>query len=99
MSVPTPAQFDTFLQQHGVSLMGSGLPESLHRRLYSKLVAEVFDAGEYFEFRRHGETGANSLVISRPLDKHADVFLIDHAWSFRLRDARQQVNRFLFAGK
>ncbi len=68
-------------------------------RLHEKLLAEVFDAGESFCF--HEETGALVVAIEevlaaiytspQGLKADTDVWLIDHAWTYRADDARAMV--------
>ncbi|CAI5528220.1 unnamed protein product, partial [Closterium sp. Naga37s-1] len=56
-------------------------------------MAERFDAGSRFAIEEV-EGGRQRRVVLTPggqgLDAHGDVFLVDHAWSFRLGQAREQ---------
>ncbi|GJP52826.1 hypothetical protein CLOM_g11914 [Closterium sp. NIES-68] len=57
-------------------------------------MAERFDAGSRFAIEEV-EGGRQRRVVLTPggqgLDAKGDVFLVDHAWSFRLGQAREQL--------
>lgn len=81
-----------FESVHGVLLASAGLPGSLWRKLYEKLKDEVLDGGRVFEIEEcEGGLQRRLLLACERLGQCEDVFLIDHAWSFRLSQARQQV--------
>lgn len=84
--------YDDFVKVHGLLLTASGLPQSLHRKLFSKLSSETFDGGSYFQIEPCEDGPQRRLVLtSESMPKDSDVFLIDHAWTFRLSDAYKQV--------
>ncbi|XP_044982816.1 tubulin--tyrosine ligase-like protein 12 [Hordeum vulgare subsp. vulgare] len=85
--------FEDFARVHQFLLIAAGVPPSLHRRLYRKLADEVFDGGESFSVEPCEEGRQRRLVLASgaPLGSEADVFLVDHAWSFRLSDALKQL--------
>ena len=86
-------QYEDFIRVHEVPLLSSGLPPHLYRRLFKKLSDEIFDAGGYVRIEEV-EGGRRRLVLDADrLEKEGDVFLIDHAWSFRLSQAREQVGK------
>ena len=87
--------YEEFLKVHGLLLAASGLPESLYKLLFQKLAAETFDGGHYFQIEPC-EDGRQRrlLLISDSIPKESNVFLIDHAWTFRLSDAYKQVLTF-----
>ncbi|WOL02637.1 tubulin--tyrosine ligase-like protein 12 [Canna indica] len=91
----TPAvipDFDDFVNVHGILLASSGVPPSLYSQLFRKLSSETFDGGNFFSVEPCEEGRQRRLVLSADfLAKESDVFLIDHAWSFRLSDALQQL--------
>ncbi|CAI7869209.1 unnamed protein product [Closterium sp. NIES-53] len=74
-------------------LLATGLPRELYPRLFEKIMAERFDAGSRFAIEEV-EGGRQRRVVLTPggrgLDAQGDVFLVDHAWSFRLGQAREQ---------
>lgn len=84
--------YEDFVKVHGILLAASGLPPSLHRQLFEKLSTDTFDGGQYFEVEAVEDGRQRRLVLtSKVMDKESCVFLIDHAWTFRLDDARKQV--------
>ncbi|KAK7328821.1 hypothetical protein VNO77_22945 [Canavalia gladiata] len=85
--------YEEFAKVHALLLAASGLPEPLHRRLFEKLSGETFDGGDYFQIEPCDEGRQRRLVFtSESMTKHSDVFLIDHAWTFRLSDAYKQLH-------
>ncbi|KAL3685815.1 hypothetical protein R1sor_003837 [Riccia sorocarpa] len=77
---------------HGILLASAGLPRSLFRQLHSKLTNEIFDAGNCFEIEPCEDGRQRRLLLtSDALPKESQVFLVDHAWSFRLTEARKQL--------
>ncbi|KAJ7540971.1 hypothetical protein O6H91_10G039400 [Diphasiastrum complanatum] len=84
--------YDDFVQVHGILLASSGLPSSLYPQLFEKLAGDVFDAGSFFQIEacEGGRQRRLKLSCSTGIQKHSHVFLVDHAWSFRLTEARKQ---------
>ncbi|KAH9652707.1 tubulin--tyrosine ligase-like protein 12 [Citrus sinensis] len=84
--------YEDFVKVHGVLLAASGLPQSLHRQLFQKLTTETFDAGCYFKIEVCEDGRQRRLVLdSQSMPKESNVFLVDHAWTFRLSDAFSQL--------
>ncbi|KAL5768517.1 hypothetical protein ACOSP7_015062 [Xanthoceras sorbifolium] len=84
--------YEDFVEVHGVLLAASGLPRSLHRHLFHKLTTESFDGGAHFQIELCEEGRQRRLLLtSDSMPKHSDVFLVDHAWTFRLPDAYKQL--------
>ncbi|GMH16581.1 hypothetical protein Nepgr_018422 [Nepenthes gracilis] len=84
--------FDDFVKVHGVLLAASGIPECLYLDLFQKLLSETFDGGDYFQIEPCEEGRQRRLLLtSNFMAKESNVFLIDHAWTFRLPDARKQL--------
>lgn len=84
--------YEDFVKVHGVLFASSGLPLPLHRKLFHKLTAETFDGGNYFQVEPVEDGRQRRLVLTADfLGKDSDVFLVDHAWTFRLSDAYKQV--------
>lgn len=89
--------FEDFVKVHGVLLAASGLPQSLHRQLFQKLTTETFDAGAHFKIEVcEGGRRRRLVLSSQSMPKESNVFLVDHAWTFRLSDAFNQVPAMLF---
>jgi len=86
--------YEDFARVHAYLLAAAGIPPSLHERLYRKLADEVFDGGEVFAVEpcEGGRQRRLVLASEEPLGKESDVFLVDHAWSFRLADALKQAS-------
>ncbi|KAL5098334.1 hypothetical protein RYX36_002661 [Vicia faba] len=95
VAMATPKRIKTyedFAKVHAILLAASGLPEPLHRRLFQKLSTETFDGGEHFQIEPCEENRQRRLVLtSDSMAKDSNVFLIDHAWTFRLPDAYKQL--------
>ncbi|XP_073317315.1 uncharacterized protein [Primulina huaijiensis] len=87
--------YEDFVKVHGVLLAASGLPQSLHRKLFQKLAAEAFDGGCYFQVEPVDDGRQRRLILTaESLGKESDVFLVDHAWTFRHSDAYKQLQEF-----
>ncbi|KAG0585973.1 hypothetical protein KC19_2G053400 [Ceratodon purpureus] len=86
---------EEFVSVHGVLLASAGVPPSLHEKLFHKLSADVFDGGRLFQIEPCEGGRQRRLVLASDggLRKHEDVFLVDHAWSFRLSQARSQLEQ------
>ncbi|KAH9298585.1 hypothetical protein KI387_030267, partial [Taxus chinensis] len=81
-----------FVDVHGVLLVASGVPPPLYQQLFKKLCSETFDGGSFFQIEPCENGKQKRLVLSCPnLAADSHVFLVDHAWSFRLPDARNQL--------
>ncbi|KAG6515417.1 hypothetical protein ZIOFF_025829 [Zingiber officinale] len=93
MSAPAVIRdFDDFVKVHEILLAASGVPPTLYRQLFRKLSADTFDGGEFFTIEPcEGGRQRRLLLSVESLLRDSDVFLIDHAWSFRLPDALQQL--------
>ncbi|EOY30254.1 hypothetical protein QUC31_020351 [Theobroma cacao] len=84
--------YEDFVKVHGLLLAASGLPQSLHRKLFEKLTSETFDGGAYFEIEPCEDGRQRRLLLtSDTMPKDSNVFLVDHAWTFRLPDAYKQL--------
>lgn len=86
--------FEDFVNVHGLLLAAAGIPPSLYRKLFEKLSTETFDGGNYFQVEPVEDGRQRRLVFthSGSMEKESNVFLVDHALSFRLSDAPKQVN-------
>lgn len=84
--------YEDFVKVHGLLLTASGLPPSLQLKLFEKLSSETFDGGSFFQIEPCEEGPQRRLILtSESMAKDSNVFLIDHAWTFRLSDAYKQV--------
>ena len=77
---------------HGAQLAALAFPQHLVPVLAGKLEREEFDAGAFFTVEQL-EDGTRRCVCSAEagIDAAADVFLVDHAWSFATADAHAQL--------
>lgn len=84
--------YEEFAKVHALLLAASGLPECLHRRLFEKLSGETFDGGNHFQIEPcEGDRQRRLVLTSASMEADSEVFLVDHAWTFRLSDAYKQV--------
>lgn len=63
------------------------LPESLHRKLWQKVTFEDFDIGTVAKILKNENTECTDLMCTKDMPANSDVFLVDHAWTFRFQDA------------
>ncbi|BAT80043.1 hypothetical protein LR48_Vigan04g014200 [Vigna angularis] len=84
--------YEEFAKVHALLLVASGLPECLHRRLFEKLSGELFDGGNHFQIEPcEGGRQRRLVLTSVSMETDSEVFLVDHAWTFRLSDAYKQL--------
>ncbi|CAL8279074.1 unnamed protein product [Gadus morhua 'NCC'] len=98
--------YRNFVALHAGALRSSGIPELYWKSLFLKLSQEIYDAGEVFgimqEMEEAEEKNANPIpkftckvvVTSEDGLQASDpnsVFLVDHAWTYRVEHARQQL--------
>lgn len=86
------SSLEDFVKVHGILLAASGLPQKLYASLFRKLASDTLDGGAHFQIEPCDDARRRRLVLtSESMPKDSDVFLIDHAWTFRLPDAYKQV--------
>ena len=103
----TADDYEVFLQRHQFQLVLSNIPKHLYRRLYEKMKNEIFDSGSYFQLcpvddddeelmksfnpeRRYYVSTVADVVLDPETDENA-IFLVDHAWTYRIKDARNNL--------
>lgn len=95
------ASYEDFIDKHRNQLNASGVPELYWRKLHIKITEELFDGGETFELLRidYGDeikekTDPVWQLRSKRIVNRNDpdsIYLIDHAWTFRVENARKQL--------
>ncbi|KAK2858673.1 hypothetical protein Q5P01_003293 [Channa striata] len=77
--------FRAFVAVHAGALQSSGVPQVHWRSLYHKITNEVYDAGEVF--------GIMQIQHEEHASEPTSIFLVDHAWTYRVDHARQQLEQ------
>eukprot|EP01107_Rhizomastix_libera_P000963 TRINITY_DN11799_c0_g1_i2.p1 TRINITY_DN11799_c0_g1~~TRINITY_DN11799_c0_g1_i2.p1 ORF type:complete len:1030 (-),score=262.54 TRINITY_DN11799_c0_g1_i2:30-3119(-) len=88
------SQYQLFLLQHHSQLQS--IPQSLWKKLYSKIINETFDVGNSFQLAKivyddESKPSQLRLVSSVDIQKEEDIFLIDHAWTFTPDTSKKQL--------
>uniref|UniRef100_A0A915BCG8 Tubulin--tyrosine ligase-like protein 12 n=2 Tax=Parascaris univalens TaxID=6257 RepID=A0A915BCG8_PARUN len=89
-------EYEIFEARHIGQLAAAAVPTHFWRRLYEKLTNETFDAGTHFQIlAEESEDGSRSYSVVALNDIDAsdpnNIFLVDHAWTFRPQVARQHL--------
>lgn len=99
------SRYNEFLQLHGNQLKSSGVPEQYWQTLCRKLNHQTFDAGDAFSLllidygeEEHGEQDPIwTVCVSKPdgikASSQYEIYIIDHAWTFRYPTARRQLQQ------
>ncbi|KAK4884255.1 hypothetical protein RN001_000526 [Aquatica leii] len=94
--------FDSFLILHKPQLELSNVPQLFWDSLHAKVTKPIFDAGNAFTLLKIDyEDGRGQYDPAWTLQIHVEegikktdpsnIFLIDHAWTFRIEDAKKQL--------
>ena len=86
----TPLTFESFLETHKPQLLSLGIPNLFWHSLFVKLNEERFDAGGSFMMHRV-EGDWEVLAVGIDSSNPECVFLIDHAWTYEIPFARDQL--------
>ena len=89
MSTQADQDFAAWLAFHKPQLDSINLPEPLHRTLWRKLKFEELDISSVCKIILDEESEKVNLMANKDIKKDSDVYLIDHAWTFRYEDASQ----------
>jgi hypothetical protein len=82
------AEFKKFMDFHAIQLYAVQFPRELEKKLFEKLKNDTFDIGFKVKMMVDEEEQRIDLQCCVPkLKKNEDVFLVDHAWTFKQRDA------------
>ena len=79
--------YATWLEFHKSQLDAIQLPEELRRKLWQKCTFEDFDIGSSVKIIKDEEKESTDLMANKAIAKNSNVFLVDHAWTFRFQDA------------
>ncbi|XP_055371780.1 tubulin--tyrosine ligase-like protein 12 [Condylostylus longicornis] len=97
--------YDIFEEQHKSQLLSCAIPEHFWRSLHKKLKAETFDAGLSFTLMVVDNNDVPvletdpvfALYVSKEEGIYAndpnEIYLIDHAWTFRANQVRPQLEQ------
>ena len=78
-------EFDDFYSAHELQLYGMQFPKELAEKLYVKLKNEIFDTDIFFEILDNQNENRYMLKCKKDIEKNDLVFLIDHCWTYKLR--------------
>ncbi|KAI8332804.1 tubulin-tyrosine ligase family-domain-containing protein [Chlamydoabsidia padenii] len=84
--------FESFVAVHQYQL--KSIPEDLWQPLFMKLGEDYLDAGSTMELHHGDPLPGYSLHLKNDgscLEKHSDIYLIDHAWTTTPETAKQQL--------
>ena len=83
--------FESFIESHKPQLLSLGIPNLHWKTLFHKLNGEIFDAGNNFTMHEV-EKGDWEVVGANIRTSDPDcIFLIDHAWTYEIPFARDQL--------
>ena len=78
-------EFDDFYSSHELQLYGMQFPKELSEKLFVKLKNEIFDTDNFFEIFDNQDENRYLLKAKKDIAKNDLVFLIDHCWTYKLR--------------
>ena len=78
-------EFNDFYSAHELQLYGMQFPKELAEKLYVKLKNEIFDTDIFFEILDNQNENRYMLKCKKDIEKNDLVFLIDHCWTYKLR--------------
>ncbi|ORX57496.1 hypothetical protein DM01DRAFT_1334112 [Hesseltinella vesiculosa] len=83
--------FESFVAVHQYQL--ASIPEELWQPLFMKLGEDYLDAGSVMELHLGDPVDGYSLHVKQDaaLEKHSDIFLIDHAWTTSVETAKKEL--------
>lgn len=98
-------KYNEFIRLHGNQLKASGVPEYFWHTISQKLEQQLFDAGnafqllmiDYDDVERQSEDPLYTVAVSQSNGIKAsnpkEIYLIDHAWTYRIHNARSQLHQ------
>lgn len=82
-----PEEFKSFEKAHRAQMEAIGFPKSLYSRLYQKLKNEEFDVGTKVKIVIDKDADKMMVAALNKISPEEDVYLVDHAWTFRYYEA------------
>ena len=86
-----PLTFESFVLKHKPQLVSLGIPNLYWQSLFAKVNGDVFDAGKNFMMNMLGEGEWEILGYKINKSNPESIFLIDHAWTYEIPYARDQL--------
>lgn len=82
-----------FIKLHGQQLLNAGFPITRENisKLYEKLHAQKFDAGDFFRIMEDENDNCYRLQAIKDIGKDSEFFLVDHFFSFRYTELREKI--------
>ena len=77
------SSLEAFKARYQSQLEFMGFPEHLYESLKKKLEEQVYDIGDFMQMVYDEEDETTFAIATKNIKKEQDVYLIDHAWTFR----------------
>ena len=87
MSTYTAEEFEAFVKIHQPQLDSISFPKALNTRLYQKLKSEEYDIGTRVRLIINKDIDKMMVAATENISENEDVYLIDHAWTFKYYEA------------
>ncbi|KAL8559513.1 hypothetical protein ACOMHN_037177 [Nucella lapillus] len=92
---------EEFIELYKPQFLSSGVPPHLWTSVYQKITEDTYDIGQYVmevQEQEEGQPLHYRMVVNNPKGIRAadstSIFLVDHAWTFELKYARQHLSQF-----
>lgn len=97
------SDFNLFIQLHQPQLLSSGVPQIFWKTLFEKLTLENFDSGDTFQLTQidYGDDERDpydvifqlQIKLSQGISANdpSQIYLVDHAWTYRVDQAKSQL--------
>ena len=73
-------------------MLGSEMPVTLIETLYNKLIKGIYDGGDFLDVTDNEEAEQYEVRAKTDLKARSNIFIIDHALTFRYPDLRKILN-------
>jgi tubulin--tyrosine ligase-like protein 12 len=79
-------EYNDFYEVHNLQLYGMNFPvKELGEKLYFKLKNEIFDSTKFYDVLDNQNESRLMLKAKVDIHKNMEIFLVDHCWTFKLR--------------